>query len=63
MDSKFMTVKEVAELLKLNKMTIYRYVRAGKLTAYKVGKDLRIKGEDIDNFLESIRIQTNEQKK
>jgi len=55
MQSKFMTVKEVAELLQLNRMTIYRYVRAGKLTAYKVGKDLRIKKEDFDKFLETIR--------
>lgn len=55
MESKFMTVKEVAELLQLNKMTIYRYIQAGKLTAYKVGKDLRIKKEDFDKFLETIR--------
>lgn len=55
MESKFMTVKEVAELLQLNRMTIYRYIRAGKLTAYKVGKDLRIKKEDFDKFLETIR--------
>lgn len=56
MESKFMTIKEVAELLQLNKMTIYRYVKAGKIEAYRVGKDLRIKRDDFEKFLETIRM-------
>jgi putative molybdopterin biosynthesis protein len=56
MESKFMTIKEVAELLQLNKMTLYRYVKAGKIEAYKVGKDLRIRREDFEKFLETIRM-------
>ena len=56
MESKFLTVREVAEMLKVNKMTIYRYVKAGKIEAYKVGKDFRIQETEIEKFLENIKV-------
>jgi len=56
MESKFLTVQEVAEMLKVNKMTIYRYIKAGKIEAYKIGKDFRIQKEEFDRFLENIKV-------
>ncbi len=53
--SKFLTVKETAELLRVNPMTIYRYINAEKITAYKIGKDYRIKREDFNKFLKKIK--------
>lgn len=50
-----MTIREVAELLRVNKMTIYRAIKAGKMTAYKVGKDYRIKQEEFENYLSKIK--------
>lgn len=47
----FLTVKETSELLKVNPMTIYRYIKAGKIVAYKFGKDYRITKKDFDKFL------------
>lgn len=55
MKYEFLTVQEVANILKVTKMTIYRYVKAGKLTAYKVGKDFRINKSEFDKFLSSIK--------
>jgi len=33
MNLEFLTVEEVANLLKVNKMTVYRYIKAEKMTA------------------------------
>lgn len=52
MEYKFLTVEEVANILKVTKMTIYRYIKSGKLPAYKTGKNYRIKQKEFDNFLE-----------
>lgn len=51
MEKDFYTAKELAEKLSVNVMTIYRYIKAGKLHAYKIGKEFRIKQDDINTFL------------
>lgn len=53
---KFYKVEEVAEILQVTKMTIYRYIKAKKIKAYKIGKEIRIDGTDFEAFLESIKI-------
>ena len=55
MKYEFLTVQEVANVLKVTKMTIYRYIKAKKITAYKVGKDFRINKEEFDKFIENIK--------
>lgn len=52
----FYKVEEIAEILQVTKMTVYRYVKAKKIKAYKIGKEIRIDGTDFQNFLESIKI-------
>ena len=49
----FYTAEELADILKVNIMTIYRYIKAGKLEAYKFGKEFRVQKEEFDNFLKS----------
>ena len=57
MDStKFLTVEEMADILKVVPMTIYRYLKAGKLTAYKFGKEYRVYEKDFKEFLASCKI-------
>ena len=51
MDYKFLTVEEVASMLKVCNMTIYRHIKKGKLRAHKVGKFFRIDKKEFDNFL------------
>ena len=46
-----MTIKEVAELLKVNKMTLYRAIKKGKIKAVKIGKDFRITDTEFENFI------------
>jgi len=53
----FYTAKDLADVLGVNIMTIYRYIKAGKLTAYKTGKEFRIKKEDFDKFLDKAKIK------
>jgi|PlaIllAssembly_1097288.scaffolds.fasta_scaffold2300639_2 excisionase family DNA binding protein len=52
----FYTVEEVSGLLRVQPLTIYRWVKSGKLKGYSLGRRLRFKQEDIDVFLESSRV-------
>lgn len=48
----FYTAEELAEKLRVNIMTIYRYIKAGKIKAYKFGKEFRVEKKDFLTFLE-----------
>jgi excisionase family DNA binding protein len=51
-----MTVDQVAEYLQLNRLTVYRYIREGKIPAAKIGKLYRVLKADVDLFLESRKV-------
>ena len=51
-EMKYYTIKEVAKTLKVVYLTVYRWIQSGKLKAYKTGKQYRIKGSDLDRFIE-----------
>ena len=53
--NEFYTAKELAEKLQVNVMTIYRYIKAGKLKAYKIGKEFRIEQTEFNKFLEQAK--------
>lgn len=48
--NKFLTVKEVAEYLKIDQRTVYRYIDAKKIKAIKIGA-WRIMVEDLQDFI------------
>jgi excisionase family DNA binding protein len=50
-EKEYYTAKELAEKLSLNVMTIYRYIDAGKLKAYKIGKEFRIERSEFESFM------------
>lgn len=54
-DKEFYTAKELADKLGVNIMTIYRYIKAGKLSAYKIGKEFRINKKEFDKFLQNAK--------
>ena len=49
--SRFLTVAEVAQLLRVSTMTVYRLIKSGELAAVRVGKSYRIREDDVDAFL------------
>jgi len=46
-----LTVAEVAEKLRVDRTTVYRWIKAGKLKAYKAGQQYRIDDDDLIDFL------------
>ena len=50
-EKEFYLVAELADALRLSHMTIYRYIKAGKLKAYKFGKEFRIGKKEFKEFL------------
>jgi excisionase family DNA binding protein len=52
MSDEILTLKELAEYLKLNEKTAYRLAAEGKLPGFKVGGSWRFKSEDINAWIE-----------
>jgi len=57
-----LTVREVAEGMRISTMTVYRLIRSGALPAIRVGKHFRIRSRDLDHYLEtqSVSVTTLE---
>lgn len=55
MNKDFYTATELAEKLRVNVMTIYRYIKAGRLKAHKIGKEFRIDKKEFENFLHKTK--------
>lgn len=47
----YYSIEETAKLLKVAYLTVYRWIQAKKLIAYKAGKQYRIKKSDLEKFL------------
>ncbi len=54
---RFLTVAEVAGLLRVSTMTVYRLIKAGNLAAVRVGKSYRVQEDDVDRYLASTYTQ------
>lgn len=46
-----LTVAEVAAMLRVSEMTIYRLIKGGELRALQIGKSYRLREDDVDAFL------------
>jgi putative molybdopterin biosynthesis protein len=51
-NEQYYTIEEVAKILKVVYLTVYRWIQLDKLVAYKAGKQYRIKKSDLDKFIE-----------
>ena len=51
-----MTVAQVAAYLQLNRLTVYRYIREGKIPAARIGKLYRVLKPDVDRFLDGQKV-------
>lgn len=52
LEDSFLTVAEVAELLKLNQQTVRNWIDQGSLPALRVGRRVRIRRTDFERLLE-----------
>jgi excisionase family DNA binding protein len=48
---RFLTVAEVASMMRVSKMTVYRLVHGGELPAVRVGRSFRVTEEDVNEYL------------
>ncbi len=51
--ARFLTAQEVAELLRVSTMTVYRLIKAGDLPAIRVGRSFRVRDVDVDAYVSS----------
>lgn len=49
---KLYTLREVADYLRVTRQTIYNYVTAKKLKAFKGGKEYRVTEADLQEFIQ-----------
>ena len=54
-----LTVAEVAELMRVSTMTVYRLIKGGDLAAVRVGHNYRIRGSEVDRYLagRAVRVE------
>lgn len=57
------TIEEVAQLLKVSKLTIYDLVKKGELPVFKVGRQMRLASEDLDAYIAKHRMNSNQEQK
>jgi excisionase family DNA binding protein len=48
---RFLTVAEVAAIMRVSKMTVYRLVHAGELTSVRVGRSFRVPESAVHEYL------------
>ena len=52
-EKEFYKAEDLAIKLGVNIMTIYRYIKAGRLKAHKIGKEFRIAKDEFERFLKN----------
>lgn len=57
---RLLTVGEVAELMRVSNMTVYRLIKAGSLGAIRVGKNYRIRESDVNRYLADRAVRFEE---
>ncbi len=54
---KFLTVAEVAAVMRVSKMTVYRMVHGGDLPAVRVGRSFRVPEKAVHDYLRNAFIE------
>ena len=54
-----LTIKDVADYMDVHPMTIYKYVKNGRIPAFKIGTSWRIRRDSIKRWIEENEHQTN----
>jgi excisionase family DNA binding protein len=54
---RFLTVAEVATLMRVSKMTVYRLVNAATLPAVRVGRSVRVPEQAVHSYLQHSYVE------
>ncbi len=54
---RFLTVAEVASAMRVSRMTVYRLVHAGTLSAVRVGRSFRVPEQAVTDYLREAFVQ------
>ncbi|MBP1764702.1 MAG: excise: binding domain, excisionase family [Firmicutes bacterium] len=52
------TPEEVAQILKISRFTVYEMIKRGDLTAYRIGRKMRIEAPDLENYIKKSKGQS-----
>jgi excisionase family DNA binding protein len=52
---KWLTLEQIAEYLQMSTSSIYKMAQAGKIPAYKVGRQWRFRKKEIDRWVKNQR--------
>jgi excisionase family DNA binding protein len=56
----WVSTKEAARRLGITTRTLYRLIDSGQIPAYKFGRVIRLQAEEVDQFIDSARIEPGE---
>jgi excisionase family DNA binding protein len=51
-ESRWLTIKEACKYLDVSEQTVYRWMREGSITFYKIGDSTRFKEEDLEKVVQ-----------
>ena len=54
----FLTVAEVAAMMRVSKMTVYRLVHNGDMPAVRVGRSFRVPEQAVHDYLRDSFVET-----
>jgi excisionase family DNA binding protein len=57
-DVRFLTVAEVAAIMRVSKMTVYRLVHSGEMPAVRVGRSFRVPEQAVHEYLRESFVDT-----
>jgi excisionase family DNA binding protein len=56
---RFLTVAEVAAIMRVSKMTVYRLVQAGSMPAVRVGRSYRVPEQAVQDYLRDAYVEVD----
>lgn len=62
MSDPILTIKDVADYLKVNERTIYRLAAGGELPGFKVGNSWRFKQSELEQYIAAQHNRANASK-
>jgi excisionase family DNA binding protein len=52
----FLTVAEVADMVRVSRMTVYRWIHSGELPAVRFGRSFRVPQQAVETFMEQAEL-------